>query len=179
MGTWVPDGYGGHFQVSDLEFPTGGCWEIEAKAGTSVLRFVTYVKGPLAMPAQPEACPDLAEAVKLSSGIIVGQVQHSERDALGYRWHTINVMQVWKNPYGGGAFTGITFLQRPAEPDLKEGHTYLLFVQNDPFQTVCPSQTLGEVSGEQVVRLANSGSSLWTGDTLNALESEIGQVQRP
>jgi hypothetical protein len=177
MGTWVPDGYRGHFQVSDLEFPTGGCWEIEARTDTSVLRFVTSVEGPLELPTQVQTCRDLTEAVKLSSGIVVGKVQHSERDSQGYRWNTIDVVRVWKNPYGG-AFTGIMHLQRAAEPDLKEGHTYLLFVQGDPFQTVCANQTLAQVVDGKLVRLANSGGSLWMGDGFNAVESQISERVR-
>lgn len=34
----------GPIQVSRLDFPTPGCWEVDAKAGTSELRFIIQVK---------------------------------------------------------------------------------------------------------------------------------------
>ena len=39
----LPEGYPGDYQASGLSFPTGGCWEVEARADSSVLRFVVYV----------------------------------------------------------------------------------------------------------------------------------------
>lgn len=39
----IPGGYPTGFQASNLAFPTDGCWEISAKAGTSALTFVTRV----------------------------------------------------------------------------------------------------------------------------------------
>lgn len=39
----VGDGYPDDFQASVLMFPSPGCWEIEARAGDSLLRFVVYV----------------------------------------------------------------------------------------------------------------------------------------
>ena len=40
----ISDGYGGQFQASALSFPSEGCWEITAKAGSSVFTFVTFVR---------------------------------------------------------------------------------------------------------------------------------------
>jgi hypothetical protein len=39
----LPDGYGGDFQASGIGFPTPGCWEVEARAGESSLRFVVAI----------------------------------------------------------------------------------------------------------------------------------------
>jgi hypothetical protein len=40
----VPSGYGRTgFQSSGLRFPTGGCWEVTGKVGSTTLRFVTRV----------------------------------------------------------------------------------------------------------------------------------------
>ena len=39
----IPCCYPTGFQASGLTFPSGGCWEISAKAGTSALTFVTRV----------------------------------------------------------------------------------------------------------------------------------------
>jgi hypothetical protein len=43
LKTWIPDGYTTGFQVTDMEFPTEGCWEITAASGKSELRFVVKV----------------------------------------------------------------------------------------------------------------------------------------
>ena len=39
----IPCCYGGRFQASGLIFPSSGCWEVSAKAGSSKLTFVTLV----------------------------------------------------------------------------------------------------------------------------------------
>lgn len=40
----VPDGYGqAGFQASGVTFPTGGCWQVTGKVGSTTLTFVTYV----------------------------------------------------------------------------------------------------------------------------------------
>ena len=41
----VPCCYSSYFQASRLYFPSRGCWEIMAKAGTSELRFVIDIRG--------------------------------------------------------------------------------------------------------------------------------------
>jgi hypothetical protein len=43
LGVDLPDGYPWNFQVSGLDFPTGGCWEITGEAAGSTLRFVVAV----------------------------------------------------------------------------------------------------------------------------------------
>jgi hypothetical protein len=40
----IPCCYGGRFQATALSFPSTGCWEILAKAGSSELTFVTLVR---------------------------------------------------------------------------------------------------------------------------------------
>jgi hypothetical protein len=40
----IPCCYPTGFQVTGLTFPTGGCWEVTARAGTSELRVITWVK---------------------------------------------------------------------------------------------------------------------------------------
>lgn len=40
----IPCCYRSGFQVVDLYFPTEGCWEVTAKAGSDELRFVTQVR---------------------------------------------------------------------------------------------------------------------------------------
>jgi hypothetical protein len=43
LKTWIPDGYTTGFQVTNMAFPTEGCWEITAESGKSELRFVVKV----------------------------------------------------------------------------------------------------------------------------------------
>jgi len=40
----IPCCYPTRFQATGLTFPTAGCWEVKAKAGSSTLTFVTLVK---------------------------------------------------------------------------------------------------------------------------------------
>ena len=39
----IPPGYSEGFQASALMFPTPGCWEVTATAGTHTLKFVTRI----------------------------------------------------------------------------------------------------------------------------------------
>lgn len=172
MGASIPCCYPGVFQVSGLYFPTGGCWEIEAKVEGSILRFVVQVQGPADPEVQRVHCTGLEDAVRSSDGIILGKVQQTERDSRGYSWQHVSVVQVWKNPYGG-EFTDIDLLQRTAEEPLEVSHIYLLFVRGDPFQTVCPNQTLAEVVDSQVRRLSQQGQPLWTGNDLVELQRQV------
>jgi hypothetical protein len=43
LGVNLPSGYPGDYQAGGLTFPVAGCWEVESKAGGSVLRFVVSV----------------------------------------------------------------------------------------------------------------------------------------
>ena len=43
LKAWIPDGYRTGFQVTDMKFPTEGCWEIMARSGDHEFRFVTKV----------------------------------------------------------------------------------------------------------------------------------------
>lgn len=42
----IPGGYPTAFQATGLTFPTAGCWEITAVAGSSVVQFVVWVVPP-------------------------------------------------------------------------------------------------------------------------------------
>jgi len=44
LKTSIPCCYLSGFQIVGLEFPTKGCWAVDAKSGASVLHFVTEVK---------------------------------------------------------------------------------------------------------------------------------------
>ena len=40
----IPCGYPTGFQATRILFPSGGCWEVNAKAGSSTLKFVAKIK---------------------------------------------------------------------------------------------------------------------------------------
>lgn len=56
----IPDGYFGTFQSSGLTFPSAGCWQVEARAAASTLRFVVTVAPARQSPAGG-SCDDLAD----------------------------------------------------------------------------------------------------------------------
>ena len=177
LGASVPDGYGGTFQASGLIFPTGGCWEVEARAGSNVLRFVVPVD-PLSHPPAGGRCDDLSAAVRSSDAIILGRVDDSNLNARGYAWQTVSVLQPWKKPSDPGYGLGdrIEVLQDiRQEPALEQGQLYLLFLQYEPWQIFCPERTLAKVSGQQVVSLSQDGWSmpLWSGGTLADVGEEL------
>jgi hypothetical protein len=49
----ISSGYSGDFQSSIIIIPTAGCWEIEARANASMLRFILYITPR----QQPETAP--------------------------------------------------------------------------------------------------------------------------
>ena len=164
------------FAASGLIFPTEGCWEVEAEAGNSRLRFVVQVEPPQRVP-QGGSCQTLAEAVQASDGIIVGRVVESAPGPEGrYVWHEIGVNGIWKNPYGRGSFTGIKLLQDThLEPPLAQGRSYLLFLQRDPFQLFCPERTLAEIVDGALLEVGDgtAGPWLWEEETAVALGERI------
>ena len=181
LGFSGPGGYGGTFQASGLIFPSAGCWQVEAQAGASSLRFVVEVGEPERRP-RGGACDTLAAAVDSSDGIIVGSITSSKPGPDGsYVWHSVAVHGVAKNPYGSGAFTGIALLQdTDLAPALRPGDLYLLFVQGDPFQLFCPERTLAEVVEGQVILLNEMAraSPLWSEETVTAIRGEIQAILR-
>lgn len=180
VGASVPDGYGGTFQASGLIFASAGCWEVEAQAGASSVRFVVEVGEPQRRP-RGGACDTLAAAVDSSDGIIFGSITSSKPGPDGrYVWHSVAVRGVAKNPYGSGAFTGIALLQdTDLVPALRPGGPYLFFVQGDPFQLFCPERTLAVVVDGQVIPLneTTKASPLWSEDTLTAIREEIQAIR--
>lgn len=173
--TSLPSGYENFgYQVTGVIFPTDGCWQIEAQADSSVLRFVVYVE-PAPETHRPGSCENLAEAAQASDAIIVGHVMESEPHPSGYVWQTVR--QVWTfKP----TFNDTYILQDTRqEVALQEGHTYLLFLQRDPWHLFCPERTLAEVVGSYVngkvigVDQGVDDKPLWSGRTPEEVETEI------
>lgn len=94
----IPDGYPGAYQASGLIFPTGGCWEVEARAGDSTLTFVNYVyPKAFASPQGQNACQQLPAMVDASTLIFTGTAEGSY-PLLGddFALQTVRVDRVWK-----------------------------------------------------------------------------------
>ena len=148
----VAEGYPGDFQSSSLHVPTEGCWEVDARANGSSLRFVVRVdaapRPPTPVPG-PGACDGLTGAVRASEAIVVAHVEESEVDPpRRYGWQTARVLDVLKTATPRRVGERVVLLQDARrEPLLEAGRTYLLFLQDQdgPWQLVCPQRTFGEV----------------------------------
>jgi hypothetical protein len=180
----TPDGYWGTFQASGLTFPSEGCWEVEAQAEDSQLRFVVTVEPPPHRPAGG-SCDDLAGAVNHADAIMVGWVTESDPHPSGYVWHTVRRVRVLKNPYSDSLLDHVNLLQDVRkEPLLETDQTYVLFMQRDPFQLFCPERTLAKVVGEyphrRVVKVEQDieRPRLWSGERLTEVEAEINTLLR-
>ena len=70
----IPCCYPTGFQATGLIFPTSGCWEIKATAGSSELTFVVEVKTRLMREeaAEPPVAPDAAPPSKPRAGSSTG-----------------------------------------------------------------------------------------------------------
>jgi hypothetical protein len=173
----LPDGYLGTFQASRLIFPSEGCWEIEARTKESALRFVVHVE-PAPRARSLGLCESLAEAVRSSDAIVVGQVMESEPHAGGYVWQTVRRWWTFKPTFDD------QFILQDArhEPILEAGHSYLLFLRQDPWQIFCPQRTLAEVVGGYVggeVVALGEGVPLWAGKSPQEVETEIKAILSP
>jgi hypothetical protein len=177
-----------YYQASALYFPTGGCWEITAKAGERTLQFVVRVAPyPYARPfatadGSCDTLVDLSEAVKNSDDILVGTVLSTQQDPQGYAWQNVRIDRLWsRTPIGDR----IVLLQDTRkEHALVQDHTYVLFLRGEPLQLYCPDRTLAEKQAAQdgatVTWLGSAGNGpLWSGTTLDALEKEIQALQQP
>ena len=178
----IPDGYDADsYQASGLTFPTAGCWEVEAVAGDSSLRFVIQV-APALHPAAGGSCATLADAVQASDVIMEGRVAATHRYPGGYAWQEVVVYRQWR-PHSPDAPLGdrIDLLQDTRrEPLLEDGHYYLLFLQYEPWQVLCPQRTLAEIvyNASTPTRIIPLGQSpLWSGSTPQEVEGQVRAVR--
>jgi hypothetical protein len=173
----IPDRSAGDYQTTLMIFPSVGCWLIQAQAGASAMEFILYVER-TAFPPQGGECTTLDDAVRLADAIVVAKVIHTDASS-NYAWQTLQVLDVWKNPFQNEFASSIELLQYlKQEPVLETGKTYLLFLQYSPWQTVCHQKTTATVT-EQSVRLISGSDSLWQGTTLTGIQSEIEAILNP
>ena len=181
----IAPGYSRDFQPSTIIIPTAGCWEIEARANTSVLRFVVYI-APQPEPAQDLDCAQFGEVVKPDKAIVVGRIEKRALDASGrWAWLTVRVMDNLypRSFYASAVMVGIglTVLQdAEREPLLAQGNDNLLVLRGVPWQIACPLQTVVGVDfAQDPARVKPSAvQTLWSGKTVAEIEAEIMTAQQ-
>jgi hypothetical protein len=173
----VADGYGDTgFQGGPLEFPTPGCWEVTGSIADKTLSFVVNVYPRMYWPFGG-SCADLADTIRNSDAVMLGEVEGGAPDRPGFAWRTIRVIRLWK----GSIPTGerLDLLQHVTfETPLEQGKSYVLFLVSRPgsaWRIHCPHRTLAEVSGDRVLLLQGDKQipALWSSDTLADLEIQI------
>lgn len=179
----LPCCYPTGFQVGGLTFPTEGCWEVNVRAGDEELVFTTLVDPPQHPPAGG-VCESLADAVALSDAIVLGDALVSdvtvERPGGGrYDWQEVAVRGLWKRPPG---WSGVgdrlhLLLDTRAGPALQDGQRYLLFLQYEPWQLVCPERSVIAVDLLNETTAGLGDNPLWAGGTLAELNAAVESVQ--
>ena len=162
----ISSGYYGDFQSSIIIIPTAGCWEIEARANASVLRFVLYIT-PRQLPGTAPSCAGIDDVARLVNVIVVGHIERRVLDPSGrWAWQRVRVIRnlypysFYREYAGVGAM--LTVLQDGArEPLLAVGDDYVLVLRGNPLQIVCPQRTVAAVDNEQEpdrVETTNTGN---------------------
>ena len=177
----ISSGYSGDFQSSIIIIPTAGCWEIEARANASMLRFVLYIP-PRQQPETAPSCVGIDDVVRPDRIVVVGHIERRELDQSGrWAWQSVRVMRSLY-PYSfyreyASPGTVLTVLQDGArEPLLAVGDDYVLVLRGSPLQIVCPHQTVAAVDNEQEparVEILTPGTTFWSGETVPEIEAQI------
>ncbi len=177
----ISSGYSGDFQSSIIIIPTAGCWEIEARANASMLRFVLYIT-PRQLPETAPSCAGIDDVARLVNVIVVGHIERRVLDTSGrWAWQRVRVVRNLY-PYSlyrelAGVGVVLTVLQDGArEPLLAVGDDYVLVLRGNPLQIVCPQRTVAAVDSEQEparVEILTPGKSLWSGESVPEIEAQI------
>jgi len=171
----LPSGYDRFdYQASGLAFPEAGCWEVEARAGQSTLRFVVLVRG-LEYRSAVGSCIDLADVTRQSSAVVDATVL--EEQALQGGFGTLRLRL--NDALRGSLPPEIAVLRDHVyEPPLQTGHRYLLFLKPNGggvLRIICPDRTLFEIDGARVLPPADP-RGMWDGESLDAFETRIRAV---
>ena len=163
-------GYEGmDYQASGVTFPVPGCWEVEARADTSVLDFVTYVYPTEYQPAAARTgCIDLPRIYDGSLAVLTATVTSIGDDLPGFARVGFLPKTSWKMPPDGLAAFEIHLDLEDYAP-ARTGETYVLFVSHEPgrtWQVVCPFFTLATIDRSDTVRptIIRRGSSILPSD---------------
>ena len=176
----LADGYDADFQPSRLIFPSGGCWEIEARADASVLRIVVEV-APQPEPRAAPSCADASDMLRINRPIIHGRVESSMVDPSGrWAWLTVRVERDLMYPFAlhtvlaGHTLMVLQDIER--EPFLVRDEEYVLVLDGAPWRIVCPLQTLATIDSAHrpvTIEPALPRLTLWTGETLAEIEAQV------
>ena len=171
----------GDFQSSIIIIPTAGCWEIEARANASMLRFVLYIT-PRQLPETAPSCAGIDDVVRLDRNVVVGHIERRVLDPSGrWAWQSVRVVRNLYpySLYRESASVGhvLTVLQDGArEPLLAAGDDYVLVLHGNPLRIACPQRTVAAVDNAQDparVELLSPEESLWSGETVPEIEAQI------
>lgn len=169
----VPEGYPGDFQSSAFHFPTGGCWELTARAGQSSMRFVIQVSTSPQPPAVA-SCNQLADVVRASEAVIVGRLTQSADGGREHLWQEVSVQSVIRSQFGGVGDRIVLLQPIRDEPVLDSGRDYVLFLHGRPWRTVCANRALAEVrAGYALLPPVGGAPPLWSSSTIDSFSSEI------
>lgn len=178
-----PAGYTNDFQPSRLIFSAPGCWEIEARADASVLRIVVEV-APQPQPREAPTCADASDVLRINRPIIHGRVESSAVDASGrWAWLTVRIVRDLMYPFAlhlvQAGQTLIVLQDIEREPFLARDEEYVLVLDGAPWKIVCPLQTLAAIDSAHrpiTIEPALPRLTLWTGETLPEIESQVRET---
>lgn len=150
-----PGGYEtADYQASSVTFPVPGCWEVEARAGGSVLNFVTFIY-PRAYSAADRGCLDLKGTFDNSDAVLQASAVGVDEDLSGYAAVRLSPKIVYKAPVGFAGYVDLHLdLDEVAIP--RSGDGYVLFLARDSeggWQILCPSRTLATVDGAGTIQI--------------------------
>lgn len=179
----IPGGYTGFtYQASGISFPVPGCWEITARAGDSVLRFVVYVHPVRYRPATGR-CANLKDLVD-DDPIVTAEIETVSEEIPGLVRVTASAMQVWKG--GLRPKSTFAFLQDATQEKLVgRGERYVLFLRANESGILwihCAHFTLWRIEGEiqnldsaRLVRPEEYAryEAFWSARTVGALKAEL------
>jgi hypothetical protein len=164
----APQGYESvDYQASGVTFPVAGCWEVEARAGSSVLAFVTRVYPSEYGPAG-RSCIDLSGTFRNSDAVLQASVLTVAEDLLEFAAVRMAPTILYKAAADlPGSLDLHIDLAEIAPP--RSGDGYVLFMARDgngSWKIVCPFRTLATIDTTGVVRLTalRFGSSILPAD---------------
>jgi hypothetical protein len=141
-----PQGYESlDYQASGVTFPASGCWEVEARAGSSVLSFVTLVY-PAGYSGAGRRCEDLADIYAQSDAVVLATsaAERPDESFPGFTWYMLSVSRTWKGPLSiGGTFDLLS--DTSAEPRITPTTRFVLFLAHDqsrPWRIICPLRSV-------------------------------------
>lgn len=160
-----PEGYESFdYQASGLTLPASGCWEVEARAGSSVLSFVTLVY-PAGYSGAGRRCEDLADIYAQSDAVVLATsaAERPDESFPGFTWYMLSVSRTWKGPISiGGTFDLLS--DTAAEPRITPTTRFVLFLAHDqgrPWRIICPFRSVAiDTADRRLLRPSDHQASM-------------------